>query len=174
MVEVFENLFVGDDGDYRNLEKEYDPLAVCDQPVDGWAVVHACRDPYHRQLLGYTTRGAPKDDPEYYYAVRGNRLFMNIVNAPKAIFFDPDLIDVALLFITKKINDGFKVLVQCNEGKNRAPSLALLYGLQEGLLSCDELEDCEAEMLGLYPDYEPGKGMREFVAENHERYREWV
>ena len=58
MIEIYPNLFVGDQGDYEYQVKGQ----------DGWAVVHACKEPYHRQLLGYRTRGAPKGHPEYLYA----------------------------------------------------------------------------------------------------------
>ncbi len=53
MIEIHPNLYVGHQGDYEYLV----------QGQDGWAVVHACKEPYHRNLLGYTTRGAPKDHP---------------------------------------------------------------------------------------------------------------
>jgi len=69
MIEVYLNLFVGDQSDYE--------INVATQ--EGWAVVHACKEPYHRQALGYRVRGAPKDHPEYLVARRGNRLILNIV-----------------------------------------------------------------------------------------------
>jgi hypothetical protein len=49
MIEIHPNLYIGHQGDYEYQVKGQ----------DGWAVVHACKEPYHRQLLGYTSRGAP-------------------------------------------------------------------------------------------------------------------
>ena len=49
MIEIYPNLYIGHQGDYEYLV----------QGQDGWAVVHACKEPYHRDLLGYTTQGAP-------------------------------------------------------------------------------------------------------------------
>ena len=72
MNSIHPNLYVGHQGDYEHQVKGQ----------EGWAVVHACKEPYHRQLLGYATRGAPKDDPEYYFAERGSRLYLNLVDAP--------------------------------------------------------------------------------------------
>jgi hypothetical protein len=44
MIEIYTNLFIGNEQDYE--------LRVKNQPE--WRVVHACKEPYHRQLPGYT------------------------------------------------------------------------------------------------------------------------
>lgn len=170
MKEIIEGLFVGDEMDYGNLLKEHIPGREIDQPTNDFAVIHACKEPFHRNLLGYTGRGCPKDSPEYLYAERGNRLFMNIVDAPKSIFFDKGMINKALDFILQKRNEGLKVLIHCNEGFSRSPSIALLYLIKHNLIKGDTLEDCEAEFLKLYPNYNPGTGMRGFVKEHWEEY----
>jgi predicted protein tyrosine phosphatase len=128
--------------------------------------VHACKEPHHRSILGYTGRGAPKDDPEYLFAERGNRLALNIVDAPSSIFFDKSMIDKALNFIEQKLGEGLKVLVHCNEGRSRSASLCLLYLIKLGIIKGDTLEDCEAEFMKVYPEYMSGAGMRGFV-KNH-------
>ncbi|MDR7856098.1 dual specificity protein phosphatase [Tissierella sp.] len=172
MLEIIKNLFVGNEEHYFNLKKEHIPGREVDQPCDNFAVVHACKEPYHRQLLQYTGRGAPKDHPGYLFAERGNRLFMNIVDAPKSLFFDKTMIDKAIDFMEKKLDEGLKVLVHCNEGASRSPSISLLYLIKNGYIKGDTLEDCEVEFLKLYPNYNPGKGMRDFVKENFEFYKD--
>lgn len=171
MKEIIPGLLVGDENDFYNLEMEHIPGREVDQPCCNWAVVHACKEPFHRKLLGYTTKGAPKDHPEYLYAERENRLFMNIVDAPKSIFFDKGMIDKALDFIHEKLNQGLNVLVHCNEGFSRSPSIALLYLVKHGLIEGDTLEDVEAEFLKLYTEYNPGTGMRGFVKDNWISYK---
>ncbi|MDZ7721064.1 MAG: hypothetical protein U5K72_19745 [Balneolaceae bacterium] len=69
MTEIQPNLFIGNENDYE--------FNVKDQ--EGWSVVHACKEPYHRQALGYSGRGAPKDHPEYLMAKRENRLILKLV-----------------------------------------------------------------------------------------------
>ena len=172
MKEVIKGLYVGNEMDYGNLEKEHIPGREIDQPTNGFAVVHACKEPHHRNLLGYTTRGCPKDNPEYLWAERENRLYMNIVDAPKSFFFDKGMIDKALDFIDEKLNQGLKVLIHCNKGESRSASIALIYLIKHGLIEGDTLEDVEAEFLKLYPEYNPGEGMRGFVKENFEEYRD--
>lgn len=157
---VHENLFVSNQIDYESgtfNEKE-------------WSIVLAAKEPFHRNALGYTGRAAAKDDPEYLYAKRDNKLILNLVDAPKSIFFDKGLIDLALDFIDEELNGGKKVLIVCNQGESRSTSLSLLYLVKKGLISGETLEDVEAEFLKLYPKYSPGTGMRGFVKENWEYY----
>jgi hypothetical protein len=158
--EVFPNLFCGD-------ANAYPPAAV----MENWAVVHACKEPHHRAILGYTGRGAPKDDPEYLWAERGNRLALNIVDAPKPEFFDKGMIDKALDFIDEKLKTGMKILVHCNEGKSRSTSICLLYIVSRRLkLSGVTLEQCEAEFKKTYPEYMPGDGIRGFMQQHWDEY----
>jgi hypothetical protein len=96
MIEVTPNLFVGEQNDY-----DHDVAHR-----DGWAVVHACKEPHHRNALGYTGRGAPQDHPEYLVARRGNRLMLNIVDADIPAFFDKTMIDAALDFIDEALESG--------------------------------------------------------------------
>jgi hypothetical protein len=50
MIEIHPNLYIGNEHDYEfNVRRE-----------SGWCIVHACKEPYHRQALGYTGRAAPK------------------------------------------------------------------------------------------------------------------
>lgn len=176
MKEVIEGLFVGDENDfYSSLLCTYEPvkseMEILMNMPEGWAVCHACKEPFHRMALQYTGRGAPKEHPEYLWSERiGNRLAMNIVDAPKSIFFDKGMIDKALDFIHQKRNQGLKVLVHCNEGFSRSPSIALLYLIKHRLIKGETLEDVEAEFLKLYPSYNPGAGMRGFVKENWNYY----
>ncbi|MFA5322134.1 MAG: dual specificity protein phosphatase family protein [Smithella sp.] len=170
MKEVFENLYCGNDNDWHGLEKECVPGRDVDQPTNGWAVLHACKESHHRQFLCYTGRGAPKDSPEYLWAERGNRLALNIVDAPSSIFFSKDMIDKALDFVEQKLGEGLKVLVHCNEGFSRSPSICLLYLIKHGIITGETMEDCEAEFLKIYPEYNPGAGMRGFVKEHLKEY----
>jgi len=178
MREVTKNLFCGSEQDF------YSSLLCTDGPVksemellmympEGWAVVHACKEPFHRMALQYTGRGCPKEHPEYLWSERmGNRLALNIVDAPRSLFFDKSMIDKALDFIEQKLGEGLKVLCHCNEGFSRSPSLCLLYLIKHDIIKGDTLEDCEAEFMKVYPEYNPGAGMRGFVKEHWNEYKQ--
>ena len=154
MIEVMPGLFVGDQDAYEHN--------VADQP--GWMILHACKEPYHRQLLGYSGRGAPKDHPEYFFAERGARLYLNLVDAPDPAFIPQVVIDKALAWIHESLQSGANVLVHCNQGESRSPTIALLYlARYGGLIPAEDPEKAEAVFRGLYARYNPGSGMRGYM-----------
>ena len=161
MIEVYPDLFVGDQQDYdRNVATQ-----------EGWAVVHACKEPYHRQALGYQSRGAPKNHPEYLVARRENRLILNIVDADNPAFFAREMIDAALDFIDESLAKGLKVLVHCNQGESRSPSIALLYlAARLGALPTESLEAAEAQFRTIYSNYRPKAGIRGHLGQYWRQY----
>lgn len=163
MIEVHPNLFVGDQADYDSEVAQR----------EGWAVVHACKEPYHRRALGYATRGAPKDHPEYLVARRGQRLILNMVDAPRPEFFDKGMMDAALDFIGESLEAGQKVLVHCNQGESRSPSLALLFmAARLGVLPDESLQEAEVAFREVYPNYNPKAGIRGHLQRYWEVYCE--
>jgi hypothetical protein len=172
MKQIFENLYCGNDADVYDLYSQAIPT-----PGNGegkcpsaWAVVHAAKEKWHRMVVGYTGRGCPKDSPFYYLKEFPKELYLNIVDAPLSIFFSKEMIDKALDFIEQKLGEGLKVLVHCNEGFSRSPSICLLYLIKNGIIKGETLEDCEAELMQIYPAYNPGTGMRGFVKEHWLEY----
>lgn len=160
MIEVHPNLFVGAQEDY-----EFQVRGQSD-----WMVVHACKEPYHRQALGYTSRGAPKNHPEYLIARRGNRLILNIVDADDPNYIPKEIIDSSLDFIKNALNQSHKVLVHCNRGESRAPSIGMLYLAVNTDKLPKEFSAAEQGFLQIYPLYNPSLGMRGFLAKNWSSY----
>lgn len=155
MVEVAPKLHIGNAADFESMVRYQ----------DGWSIVHACKEPYHRQLLGYVGRGAPKDHPDYLFAVRGNRLFLNLVDADDPAYIPKQIVDTSLQFIDQALKIGNRVLVHCNQGESRSPSLGLLYlAVYTTLLPKTSLRDAETEFIKLYSGYNPKAGMRGFLS----------
>ena len=161
MIEVYSNLFVGDEEDYEyNVSRK-----------SGWATVHACKEPYHRNALGYSGRGAPKGHPEYLVARRGNRLMLNMVDADNPMFFQKEMIDHTLDFIDEMNASKQNVLVHCNQGESRGPSIALLYmAARLDALPVDSLEAAEGKFRLIYPNYRPKFGIREHLRQYWQHY----
>lgn len=158
MVEVHPDLFVGDGAAYA---------AVSDDP--NWAIVQAAKDPWHRAALGYTGRSAPADHPEYLWAYRdhGDRLILNMVDVNDPSYFAPLMVNEALAFIWDRLDSGMRVLVHCNQGESRAPSLALLY-LHVMDPEYQELTPAVAmlKFMEIYPKFNPKPGIWGYV-QNH-------
>ena len=137
----------------------------------GWWVVHACKEPYHRQLLGYKTRSAPKDHPEYLVANRGTRLFLNLVDANDPAFFPKPIFDAALAFIERALKSNDRILIHCNQGESRGPGIGLLYlASHTDALPHSTMIDAENAFKALYPDYRPKEGMRGFLQAHWQEY----
>ena len=160
MIEIYPNLFIGTEQDYESKVKG--------QP--DWVIVHACKEPYHRNELGYKSLGAPKGHPEYLIARRGNRLILNLVDAPNPAYIPKEIIDAALEFIHAGLSESHKVLVHCNLGKSRSPSIGLLYLSKYTDRLPKEFSAAEREFRQIYPLYNPGAGMRGFIVKNWGTY----
>lgn len=161
MIEVSEGIFVGDQKDYD------DNVIYLSEP---WAVVHACKEPYHRKLLGYTGRGAPKEHPEYLFAIRNHTLYLNMIDVDDPKWVQAPIIDATMGFIKQWRDLDVKVLVHCNQGQSRSPSLALLYLAIKQLISTESFEKAEEEFKKIYPAYEPKNGIRSWIKENWKTY----
>lgn len=145
MTEVFPNLFVGGESDLALIGPD-------------WFVVHAAKEPWHRQAVGYSGPRAPAG-PEYLFALRGNELSLNLVDADSAAFISDELIDRACDFISDKIQLG-PVLVHCNRGNSRGPGVALLWLLKThhvvGVGALDGFRE-------IYRRFNPARGMADYI-----------
>lgn len=163
MIEVHPLLHVGSQNDYD---------AVVRHRSD-WRVVHACKEPYHRQALGYNGRAAPKTHPEYLIARRGHRLILNLVDAPDPAYIPKEIVDAAIVFIHQSLGNGTSILVHCNEGFSRAPSIAFLYLLAytDRLLK-DSVDEALQAFRGMYPPFAPAAGVAGFIRLHFVQYRD--
>ncbi len=161
MIEIYPNLYIGNEFDYESN--------VRNNP--GWCVVHACKEPYHRQALGYKHQAAPKNHPEYLIAKRGNRLILNLVDAPDPAYIPKEIIDAALSFINDNLKSGSKVLVHCNEGFSRSAGIGLLYLVKfTDKVQKGSFLEAETVYRWIYPPYNPKSGMRGFMIINWNEY----
>jgi len=162
MIEVYPKIWVGDAWDYETYASRFYDFAV----------VHACKEPYHRQAVGYRGRAAPKDHPEYLVAQRDNRLMLNMIDSDNPDFFSQVMIWQALKFIEEHHGNHWRVLIHCNQGESRGPSLAMLYlSAWLGVIPNESLEEAEQRFRKLYPNYHPKAGIRGHLQECWEQYR---
>ena len=164
MKEIYKNLFVGNQEDYENNVKYQ----------KNWAIVHACKEPYHRQALGYIGRAADKKHPEYLIAKRNNdtRLILNLIDVDDSNYIQKVLIDEAINFIHKNLLNNNKVLVHCNKGQSRSASIGMLYlaVYTNTFSNKSDFNLVENEFIEKYPLYNPSKGIRDFLIMNWKKY----
>ncbi len=152
MIEVYNNLYVGSQADEEAIHSQV-----------GWFFIHACKEPYHRQALGYTGRGAPKGHPEYLIARRPGRLILNLVDADDMTYIPKQVIRLAVEEIHQQISSN-KVLVNCNQGHSRSPTIAFLYMLKYAeTFHTKSLDEALSAFRSIYTAYSPARGMGDFV-----------
>ncbi|HLZ55714.1 MAG TPA: dual specificity protein phosphatase family protein [Ktedonosporobacter sp.] len=162
MQEVYPNLFIGSIYDYE--------ARVSGQP--GWAIVHACKEPYHRRAVGYRGWNVPKGHPEFLLARRDNRIMLCLLDLPVPWFIRKEMIDYTLDFIEQMHGGGQKVLVHCLKGRSRSPSITMLYlATRLHVLPNDSLEAAEVQFRRLYPGYHPTAGIRRHLYLHWQQYR---
>ena len=155
MKEVMKNIFVGDIEDCKNVFNAVDA---------NYAIVHACKT-CHRLGVGYTGN-LKNDHPEYLIKEDGIDLFLNMVDMDRelmALYTNP-IMKAAFEFIDKYLKLEHKVLVHCDQGGSRGPSVAMLYiSRYNQWPSYKYAVDYFKE---IYPDFNPGRGIELYMQKN--------
>lgn len=113
------NIFVGNMYDYEDI-----------RDIDSWSTVHCCKDPYHKELVGYKNK-LPPDHPNYSYVIVGNRMALNLVDMDRFdrryLPFNERMFLETFDFVTRELARGQRILIHCNEGVSRSPMILILY-----------------------------------------------
>ena len=135
----------------------------CEQNNDGYlAIVHACQTPCYLRAVGGKILSS--QHPNYLYLEDDYNLFLNLVDPYEPLFF-LDSFEVALDFIDKHIKD-LDVLIHCNMGLSRAPSLAMLYlAKRTDKLPSTSYEEAAVAFNKIH-SYSPSRGISIFLDEN--------
>lgn len=137
----------------------------CTEASKGWAVVHACKSPCHQSAVGY--RGSlTKSHPNYLILEKDRDLYMNLIDPPVPLF-KLESFNHFLEFGTRHWSNGMNILIHCNKGESRAPSLALLMLAKRlRVIDAQSYTDARTQFVAAYPGYSPGLGISRFL-EDH-------
>ena len=154
MKEVYTKLFIGDDNDC---------MACSTDP--GFSIVHACQS-CHQGALNYKS-SLPSTHPSCLIYENGTQIYLNMVDVPYELQseFTHPVFKSAMEFIHREIKTK-NVLVHCNFGYSRSPSLGLVYLAINGLIPNKSLEKAAQEYFKLYPKYTPGRGITLYMNNN--------
>lgn len=158
MIEIDKNLFVGNLIDYENNQFDID-----------YYFVQACKEPCHRKALGYTGRSAHENHPEYLIAYRERKIILNMIDPPTGKYFENIMFESSLAFISEYLEHGKKVLIHCNQGFSRSPSIGLLYLATKEKIRNENFTLAEEDFIKIYPNYAPS-GIKEFLTLNWQHY----
>ena len=160
MIEIRKNLFVGSAMDY-----EFDV-----KNRNGWAIVHACKEPYHRKAVGYGLFDCSKNHPEYFVAYRGDRLMLNLLDVANPKLIHSIAVDAAIEFIDDNLAQDKKVLLHCSAGMSRSAGIGLLYLACLGEFSGMDYSKAQRIYKNLYPPFAPARGMTGYMMKNWSKY----
>jgi len=152
LVKVHDRLFIGNDSD-------------CFTHKDGWVTVHACKSPCHQYAVRYKGN-LPRDHPNYLIKEDCENLFLNIIDPPQPLFMMP-LFTVSLEFIDRNWASGKNILIHCNKGESRSPSIALLFLAKKlGVINSVSYDSAKTDFIKIYPTYNPGSGIKIYLTKH--------
>lgn len=136
--------------------------------------IHACKSPCHQQAVGYTG-GLHVDHPFYlHFTVHNpflgeNALYLNLID-PHIPLFKQESFDIFLKYTLAAYDDGQDIIIHCNQGRSRAPTLALLFAAKRlEAITNESFDAARAEFEEIYPEYAPGKGIETWMQKNWEK-----
>jgi hypothetical protein len=152
MVMVHDRLYIGDVG-------------TCQPSSDLLAVVHACKSPCHQRSVGYTGSLSPMH-PNYLVLRDPYDLYLNIIDPPVPLIKIETFVQF-LLFAGEHHDRGAFVLIHCNQGESRAPTLAHLFLAKHlRVIPNGSFSDAKTVFACLYAGYRPGAGIQQFLTTN--------
>lgn len=139
MKEVYKNLFVGNDNDCEKF--------------DG-AIVHACQSCFARGVHGNI------GDKKVFENI--DDLYLNLLDISSLSYdYAYPIIKKSIEFIDRKIKEK-QVLIHCNFGMSRSPSIALLYMAKKGYIDNSSFKNAVKDFKKVYNYYSPGFGMHKY------------
>ena len=155
MVEIYKNIFVGSEDDYYSLMN-----------TQGWAILHCCKNPFHCQFVGYKGNLSPLH-PDYAFKRKDNEMALNLVDMDKYstnyLMFNKNMFDNAFKFLDEYRQKGYKILIHCNQGESRAPTLGMMYIARLGAFNFRDFDSTIKEFIKIYPYYNPKLNIYETV-----------
>lgn len=153
MKQLLPNLYVGNLEDYQTTKKAARP--------GEWAYVHATQSVRPEGERGHT---------DYLMLQDKNDLYLSWLDTESFTFepYGPKLFTTVLDFIEARIKTQ-KVLVHCDFGESRSPTIVLLYLAKRArVISNATYDRAREEFAKIYPNYYPS-GIRVFVRINWEK-----
>lgn len=148
-------------GLYYCGQDEYEEIK---QYFTNFSVLFCAKNPYHKQLVGYD-KNCPKDHPEYLVAYRPeiNTMALNMVDAKESKYFSDEMIMSGIEFIENELAKGRNVVVVCNKGESRSPTMCLMYMMVHGDF---ERDMSHSEVLESFekiaPEWKPREGILQY------------
>ena len=121
------------------------------------SILHCARDPWYANAPPDSLQIAPNVRLMHY-----NEMALNMVDADHPKYFSDHMVDCGLNFISDRLAEGDALLVHCNMGLSRSPSVVFLWLFEHGFLD-DDFQYAVPQFHELYKDWCPGNGIWEYL-----------
>jgi len=140
-------------------------------PEAEWAFVHATQT-IHYKIMGWnrTTNKPNKDNPKYIIYENSNHLSLNWVDGAAYLYnwSGPVTFTKVLNFIDKWLPSK-NVLVHCDQGYSRSPSICLLYlAKRMKIILNDSYQNAYRDFISIFPEYSPS-GIGDYIKSNWDK-----
>lgn len=120
----------------------------------------------HAKILG----GRPKSTDENYILYTSDRILsVNFVDADEPHYYNwqNNGVNVFIQILDFIDKSNTNVLINCNQGMSRSPSIAMLYlAKRKKTINDVSFEEAMKDFTEIYPEYNPGRGIHLFLKEN--------
>lgn len=128
------------------------------------AVIHAAKYPCHVRFTG--SGKLPKEHPDYLAFIRPFDLVLNMID-PDIPLFKSETFAMARAFARRHMAKGTPLIIHCNKGNSRAPSLALLIMAKDmDLIDPSDYNSARKDFKSFYLWYSPGRGIEQYMREH--------
>ena len=149
MIKVARHLFIGN-------------LTDCESNSN-IAKVHACKDPCHKNAVGYNGN-LPSSHPNYLFLEKGSNLYLNLVDMSNiSPHFTNPIFKKAFQFIVQHRHQD--LLIHCNLGMSRSSALGIFYLAKRGMLP-KNFTNALTEFKKLYANCALGSGFHTYLETN--------
>lgn len=149
------NIFVGTKEEYYRAVSQGMKIVCALNRANGFVT--------HQSQVGWSGRGCNKDNPYYLYKEEKDAIYLNMIDGDDPKYISDEMIDAALSFMKRNLNNNDSVFVYCSLGESRSPSIALMYMLEYGLTEStnDIFRDFREKY---YANYQPKRGNVEYIS----------
>lgn len=151
MIEITKNIFIGSEQDFYQIKNE-----------SNWAILHCCKHPFHCTFVGYHGN-LPSTHPNYALMRKDNEMALNLVDmdffSENYLDFNEKMFQKAFDFLDEYRENGHKILIHCNQGESRGPTLGMFYATYIGDFGSSNFEDTITAFKKAYPRYNPKKNI---------------
>ncbi|MGQ4002899.1 dual specificity protein phosphatase family protein [Francisellaceae bacterium CB299] len=146
------NLYVGTKEEYGQAKLQGMKIVCALNRANGFVT--------HQSVVGWSGRGCDKGNPYYLFKEEQDAIYLNMIDGDDPKYVSGQMINPALNFIKKNLDNNEKVFIYCSLGESRSPSIALMYLLEYGLL---DKESAVFQFKKMYPNYNPKAGNQLYI-----------